>query len=85
MSGGAKKIMGVVVGLTVVFSLLGATMSTIITSADNVADGVNTPTLVATLADLWWIPMALILVGYITTSSGGRKAIRGLRRSSRRR
>lgn len=78
LSGKMKGVIGVLIGIFLIFSLLGSFMTDLMSSAENITATEDVPTMVSTLANLWWLPIALVLVGVITTAfvrkrGGGRR------------
>ena len=77
MGGIAKKVIMIAVGLLVVFALLVAVIpdiQTAVTSLETLEPA--PPTILLTLAGLWWIPMILVMVALIMgATKGGRRTI----------
>ncbi|MBA7671512.1 hypothetical protein ES703_79670 [subsurface metagenome] len=83
MNGIAKKVIMIAVGLLVVFALLVAVIPQIQTSITALeALDPAAPAIMLTLANLWWIPMILIMVALImgATKTGRRQIGRVFRR-----
>jgi len=77
MHGLSKKVIMIAVGLLVVFALLVAVIPDIQTAVTALgALDPAPPTILLTLAGLWWIPMILVMVALIMgATSGGRKTM----------
>ena len=65
-----KSVIYTAVGIIVVFSLLVAVIPNVQVASANITSLANVPTLIKTMAGLWWIPMALILIAIVTSSVG---------------
>lgn len=77
MGGIAKKVIMIAVGLLVVFALLVAVIPDIQTAVTGLeALDPAPPTILLTLANLWWIPLILVMVALIMgATKGGRRTI----------
>ncbi len=77
MNGIAKKVIMIAVGLLVVFAILVAVIPEIQTAiTDLEALNPAPPAILLTLANLWWIPMILVMVALIMgATKGGRRTI----------
>ena len=83
MSGIARKVVMITVGLLVVFALLVAVIPLIQTSVTDLeALDPAAPTILTTLANLWWVPMIIVMVALImgATRSGRSRVKRLFRR-----
>lgn len=85
MGGKFKSVIYTAVGLMVVFQLIVAVIPGIQGASANVTAMADIPAIISTMANLWWIPIALILIAVVTSVIGGRGGGRGGGRRFRRR
>lgn len=82
--GMGRRVINIIIGIVVVFSILAGTVGLAITSANTVENTANIPDVLVTFANLWYIPVLLALVGVIVSTGSGRRGIRRMRRRWRR-
>lgn len=71
------------IGLIVVYALIQAAIPLLVTSAANLTATEGTPTIIKTVAALWWVPIILVLVAVVTGGVGMGRRRGGSRRRRR--
>jgi len=87
VNGIAKKVVMIAIGLLIVFALLVAVIPEIQTAITGLeALDPAPPAILLTLANLWWIPLILVMVALIMgATKGGRRTMGRVFRRGRRR
>ena len=76
-----KGVFSALILIMVILVVVPQFMPDIKTSADLVSDNSSYPAIVRTIFGLWWVPIAMIMIGVVLSATGGAKGLgRRLRR-----